>query len=225
LLTDLVSCPDDTDTAIDSVLDCYKGELTSKLVLSVLMSYNHLGRTKTLKFFSWAGQKMDFQFDDNLIEYMVDFFGRRKLFDDIKCLLKTIVAHQGQVSSKALSICIRFLGREGRVDEALSLFDEMESVFGCKPDNLVCNNVLYVLCKKQSSEEMIELALSIFHKIESPDTYSCSNMIVGLCRLGRFEAALEIFRKMDKVGVHPTRSAMNVPIGDLCLMSSKEGSV
>ncbi|KAK2361725.1 pentatricopeptide repeat-containing protein [Trifolium repens] len=225
LLTDLVSCPNDTDTAIDSVLDCYKGELTSKLVLSVLMSYNHLGRTKTLKFFSWAGQKMDFQFEDNVIEYMVDFFGRRKLFDDIKCLLKTIVAHQGQVSSKALSICIRFLGREGRVDEALSLFDEMESVFGCKPDNLVCNNVLYVLCKKQSSEEMIELALSIFHKIESPDTYSCSNMIVGLCRLGRFEAALEIFRKMDKVGVHPTRSAMNVLIGDLCLMSSKEGSV
>ncbi|AES80557.1 putative tetratricopeptide-like helical domain-containing protein [Medicago truncatula] len=225
LLTDLVSCPTDTDTAIDNVLDCYKAELTSDLVLRVLMSYNHLGRTKTLKFFSWAGTKMDFQFDDSVIEYMVDFFGRRKLFDDIKCLLMTIVAHKGQVSSKALSICIRFLGREGRINEVLSLFDEMESVFGCKPDNLVCNNVLYVLCKKQSSEEMIELALSIFDKIESPDTYSCSNMIVGLCRLGRFEAALEIFRKMDRVGVHPTRSAMNVLIGDLCLMSAKEGSV
>jgi len=168
---------------------------------------------------------MDFQFDDSVIEYMVDFFGRRKLFDDIKCLLMTIVAHKGRVSSKALSICIRFLGREGRINEVLSLFDEMESVFGCKPDNLVCNNVLYVLCKKQSSVEMIELALSIFDKIESPDTYSCSNMIVGLCRLGRFEAALKIFWKMDKVGVHPTRSAMNVLIGDLCLMSSKEGSV
>lgn len=168
---------------------------------------------------------MGFQFDDTVIEYMVDFFGRRKLFDDIKCLFMTVVAHKGKVSSKALSICIRFLGREGRINEALSLFEEMESVFGCKPDNLVCNNVLYVLCKKQSSVEMIELALSIFHKIESPDTYSCSNMIVGLCRLGRLEAALEIFRKMDKVGVHPTRSAVNILIGELCLMSSKEGFV
>ncbi|CAI8613385.1 unnamed protein product [Vicia faba] len=225
LLTDLVSCPTVTDTAIDCVLDSYKGELTSNLVLSVLMSYNHLGRAKTLKFFSCAGEKMDFQFDDDVVEYMVDFFGRRKLFDDIKCLLMTIVARKGRVSYKALSICIRFLGREGRINEVLSLFDEMESVFGCKPDNLVCNNVLYVLCKKQSSVEMIELALSIFDKIESPDSFSCSNMIVGLCRLGRFQAALEIFRKMDKVGVHPTRSAMNVLIGELCLMSSKEGSV
>lgn len=225
LLTDLVSCTGVTDTAIDSVLDSYKGELTSNLVLSVLKSYNHLGRAKTLKFFSWAGEKMDFEFDDAVIEYMVDFFGRRKLFDDIKCLLMTIVARKGRVSYKALSICIRFLGREGRINEVLSLFDEMESVFGCKPDNLVCNNVLYVLCKKQSSVEMIELALSIFDKIESPDSFSCSNMIVGLCRLGRFEAALEIFRKMNKVGVHPTRSAMNVLIGELCLLSSKEGSV
>ncbi|KAG5027716.1 hypothetical protein JHK82_023572 [Glycine max] len=73
---------------------------------------------------------------------MADFFGRRKLFDNIKCLFNTLPFHKGRVSSKALSICIR-----------------------CKPDNLVCSNMLNVLCKRESSVEMIELALSIFHKI------------------------------------------------------------
>ncbi|KAH1240044.1 hypothetical protein GmHk_08G024336 [Glycine max] len=96
---------------------------------------------------------------------MADFFGRRKLFDNIKCLFNTLPFHKGRVSSKALSICIRFLGRQGRIKESLSLFEEMETVFRCKPDNLVCSNMLNVLCKRESSVEMIELALSIFHKI------------------------------------------------------------
>ncbi|XP_057436537.1 pentatricopeptide repeat-containing protein At5g64320, mitochondrial-like [Lotus japonicus] len=223
LLSDLVSLPG--DTAIDHVLDRYKGDLSSNFVLRVLMSYQHLGRAKTLNFFSWAGTQMGFQFDDSVVEYMADFLGRRKLFDDMKCLLMTVASQKGKVSPKAMSICIRFLGRHGRIHEALSLFEEMETVFGCKPDNLVFNNVLYVLCKKQSSEETIELALRIFHKMESPDTYSCSNTIVGLCRLGRLEAALEIFSQMNKIGVLPTRSAVNMLIGELCSLSEKKGSV
>ncbi|XP_061351934.1 putative pentatricopeptide repeat-containing protein At5g59900 [Gastrolobium bilobum] len=223
LLCDHLSCTSDTN--IDAVLNRYKGELSSNLVLGVLMRYKHLGRAKTLKFFSWAGTQMGFQFDDSVVEYMADFLGRRKLFDDIKCLFMTVSSQKGRVSCKALSICIRFLGRQGRINEALSLFEEMETLFGCKADNLVYNNMLYVLCKKQSSCEMIELALTIFHKMESPDTYSCSNMIVGLCKLGRLETALEIFGQMDKIGVLPTRSALNMLIGELCLMSAKEGYV
>ncbi|CAJ1843949.1 unnamed protein product [Sphenostylis stenocarpa] len=223
LLSDLVSCANDNDLA--RVLTCHKRDLTSNLVLRVLRSYKQMGRGKTLKFFSLAGTHMGFQFDDSVVEYMADFLGRRKLFDDIRCLLTTVSFHMGRVSSKALSICIRFLGRQGRIKEALSLFEEMETVFKCKPDNLVCNNMLYVLCKRESSLEMIQLALTIFHKIEAPDTYSCSNMIVGFCKLGRLESALEIFNKMDKIEVLPTRSAVNMLIGDLCLMSAKEGSV
>ncbi|KAE9604884.1 hypothetical protein Lal_00036856 [Lupinus albus] len=215
-----------SNDSIDNVMNCYKGELSSNLVLEVLMNYKQLGRVKTLQFFSWAGTHMGFQFHDSVVEYMADFLGRRKLFDDMKCLLMTVSLHnEGRVSSRALSICIRFLGRDGRVKEALSLFEGIGTMFRCKPDNHVFNNMLYVLCKKQSSDEMIELALTVFRKIESPDTYSCSNMIVGLCKLGRLETALEIFGQMNKIGVLPTRSALNVLIGELCLISAKEGSV
>ena len=221
LLCNRVSCTSD----IDNVLGCYKGQLSSNLVLRVLMSYKQLGRAKTLNFFSWAGTQMGFQFDDSVVEYMADFLGRRKLFDDMKCLLMSVSLHKGRVSCRVLSICIRFLGRQGRIKEALSLFEEMGTVFRCEPDNLVYNNMLYVLCKRQSSEEMVELALSIFRRIESPDTYSCSNMLVGLCKVGRLEAALEIFGRMDEIGVLPTRSALNLLIGQLCSISAKEGSV
>ncbi|XP_027906242.1 pentatricopeptide repeat-containing protein At1g63070, mitochondrial-like [Vigna unguiculata] len=222
LLSDLVSC---AHSDMAGVFALHKRELTSNLVLGVLRGYKQLGRAKTLKFFSLAGSHMGFHFDDSVVEYMADFLGRRKLFDDIKCLLTTVAFHKGGVSPKALAICIRFLGRQGRIKEALSLFEDTETVFKCKPDNLVCNNMLYVLCKRESSLEMIQLAHSIFHKIETPDTYSCSNMIVGFCKFGRVESALEIFNQMEKIGVLPTRSAVNMLIGELCLTSAKEGSV
>ena len=37
----------------------------------------------------------------------------------------------------------------------------MESQVRCKPDNLVDNNMLHVLCKKERSEELIDFALMI----------------------------------------------------------------
>lgn len=210
---------------LDNLLLRYKKKLTSDLVLKILMSYRQLGRIKTLEFFSWAGSQMGFKFDDSVIEYMADFLGRRKLFDDMKCLLVTASTSNCEVSSRTFSICIRFLGRQGRIREALCLFEEMESKFKCKPDNLVYNNMLYVLCKKESSGQLIDLAVSIFRGIELPDTFSYSNIIIGLCKFGRFETALEVFGEMYRVGLLPTRSVVNVLIGKLCSLSAKEGEV
>lgn len=211
--------------SIDSLLNSFKEQLSSELVLQVLMNYKQLGRRKTLEFFSWAGFQMRFQFDDCVVEYMADFLCRRKLFDDMKCLLLTVSLHKGRVSCRTISTCIRFLGRQGRIREALCVFEEMESKFGCRPDNLVHNNVLYVLCKKESSGHLIDFALAVFRKIESPDIYSYSNMLVGLCKFGRFEIAIEVFGDMCRTGLVPTRSAVNVLIGELCLLSAKEGAV
>ncbi|XP_048441361.1 pentatricopeptide repeat-containing protein At3g53700, chloroplastic-like [Pyrus x bretschneideri] len=212
-------------TSIDILLKKLKKKLSSELVLQILMNYKQLGRSKTLDFFSWAGFQMGFRFDDCVVEYMADFLGRRKLFDDMKCLLLTVSSHKGRVSCRAVSICIRFLGRQGRIREALCMFEEMESKFGCKPDNLVYNNVLYVLCKKESSGHLIDFALAVFRTIESPDTYSYSNILVGLCKFGRFETAIEVFGDMYKSGLVPTRSAVNAFIGELCSFSAKEGAV
>ncbi|KAL5550219.1 hypothetical protein UlMin_000395 [Ulmus minor] len=210
---------------IDDLLESYKEKLNSNVVLQILMKYKQLGRIKTLEFFSWAGLQMGFQFEDFVVEYMVDFFGRRKLFDDMKCLLLTISSRKGQVSCRTFSICIRYLGRQGRIREALCLFEEMESKFSCKPDNFVFNNMLYVLCKKNSAPQLIDLALTIFRRIEVPDTYSYSNMVVGLCKFDRLETALQVFDEIGKAGLIPTRSAVNFLIGKLCSLSAKEGAI
>ncbi|KAM6546113.1 hypothetical protein CsatB_026849 [Cannabis sativa] len=215
----------DTTTSIEDLLSTYKDKLNSNVVLQILMNYGQLGRIKTLEFCSWAGIQMGFQFNDCVIEYMADFLGRRKLFDDMKCLLLTVVSHSGRVSCRTFSICIRYLGRQGRISEALCLFEEMESKFRCKPDNLVYNNMLYVLCKKNSSEQLIDLAITIFRRIELPDTYSYSNVVVGLCKFDRIETALEVFGEMGRTGLVPTRSAVNVLIGKLCSLSAKEGAI
>ncbi|KAG9447079.1 hypothetical protein H6P81_013207 [Aristolochia fimbriata] len=221
----LISSPADTTRDLDNLLKDFKNKLSSELVLQVVMNYRRLGRRNTLEFFSWAGLQIDFRFDDLLVEYMADFLGRRKLFDDMKGLLKTVSSRKGRISSRAISICIRFLGRQGRVKEALSLFQEMESAFNCLPDNLVFNNMLYVLCKRETSFETIDIALTIFWRIDSPDAYSYSNLIVGLCKCGRLENAFHVFNEMHRRGVAPTRTAVNNLIGGLCELSMKEGCV
>ena len=101
----------------------------------------------------------------------------------------------------------------------------MESQFRCKPDNLVYNNMLCVLCKKERSEELIDFALMILRRIKFPDTYSYSNILVGLCKFGRFKTALDVFGEMGRAGLVPTRSAVNFLIGELCSLSAKEGAV
>ena len=100
----------------------------------------------------------------------------------------------------------------------------MESQFRCKPDNLVYNNMLYVLCKKERSEELIDFALMILRRIKFPDTYSYSNILVGLCKFGRFETALDVFGEMGRAGLVPTRSAVNFIIGELCSFKCKRRS-
>uniref|UniRef100_A0A7N2MUS7 Pentatricopeptide repeat-containing protein n=1 Tax=Quercus lobata TaxID=97700 RepID=A0A7N2MUS7_QUELO len=101
----------------------------------------------------------------------------------------------------------------------------MESQFRCKPDNLVDNNMLHMLCKKERSEELIDFALMILRRIKFPDTYSYSNILVGLCKFGRFETALDVFGEIGRAGLVPTRSAVNFLIGELCSLSAKGGAV
>ncbi|KAJ6804089.1 pentatricopeptide repeat-containing protein-like isoform X2, chloroplastic [Iris pallida] len=224
----LLSQPTSSDQPLDLdalLKDFHPSLLTPDLLLQTLKSYKALGRPKTLEFFSWAGAQLGFRLDDPVVEFMADFLGRRKLFDDLKCLLVTVSASRGPVSPKAISICIRFLGREGRLSEALALFETMESELGCRPDNLVFNNLLYVLCRKSSSAESVDTALDVFCRIESPDKYSYSNVIVGLCRAGRLEGALEVFRGIGRASLAPTRSAANVLVGKLCESSGKTESV
>ncbi|KAA0044580.1 pentatricopeptide repeat-containing protein [Cucumis melo var. makuwa] len=217
--------PQTPNLDINHLLKRFKDNLSSDLVLQILMNYKLLGRAKTLEFFSWSGLQMGFRFDASVVEYMADFLGRRKLFDDMKCLLVTVLSHKGRISCRTFSICIRFLGRQGRVREALCLFEEMEPKFGCKPDNLVFNNMLYALCKKEPTGELIDTALKIFRRIELPDKYSYSNVIIGLCKFGRYSTAIEAFGEMYRAGLVPTRSAANILIGNLCSLSAKEGAL
>ncbi|URD82116.1 PPR repeat [Musa troglodytarum] len=214
--------PSDRPPDLDGLLVWFERKLTSDLVLEVLKCHRRLGRSATLGFFSWAGFRLGFRFDDPVVEYMADFLGRRKLFDDLKWLLRTVARSNGRVSTRSVAICIRFLGRQGRVGEALSLFEVMELELNCPPDNLVINNVLYVLCKKDLSGGSIDVAVRIFHRIVQPDMYSYSNIIIGLCRFGRLENAFEVLREMTRATLVPTRTAVNTLIRELCQFGGKD---
>ncbi|KAH0460635.1 hypothetical protein IEQ34_011298 [Dendrobium chrysotoxum] len=212
----LLSEPSDRPLDFDFLLQSFENKLTSDLVLRVLRNYKLLGRSRTLEFFSWAGFQLDFHFDDEVVEYMADFLGRRKLFDDLKCLLKTAASRRGRVSARSFAISIRFLGRHGRIMEALALFERMESEFFCSPDNVVFNNMLYVLCRKDPHGNFIDAALLILRRIGKPDEFTYSNILIGLSRFGRLDIAIQIFHEMSRAHLIPTRTAANILIRQLC---------
>lgn len=223
------------NSKIHSILRRLRFNLTPEIVLGVLKNYRRIGRDRALQFFSWAGNRNGYRHDNIVVDYMADFLGRRKLFDDLKCLLKTMSAERsGLVTPRTVSIAVRYLGRAGKIDEALLVFEQMEQKYDVKPNNLVFNNVLYILCKSSAvnREHMVscvEKGLLIFEKMDSPDTYSYSNVIIGLCKIGRVEEAMIIFDEMQGDGVmvrvSPTRTAVNNLIGELCAANMKQGSV
>lgn len=100
--------------------------------------------------------------------------------------------------------------------EALALFESMESELLCVPDNLVFNNMLYVLCRKDPRGSSIDAALLIFRRIGKPDEFTYSNILIGLSRFGRFEDAVKVFYEMSRAHLIPTRTAANILISQLC---------
>ncbi|XP_020584656.1 pentatricopeptide repeat-containing protein At3g53700, chloroplastic-like [Phalaenopsis equestris] len=224
-IVSLLSEPSDIPLDLDFQLQNFKNKLTSDIVLRILRNYKQLGRSRTLEFFSWAGFQLEFRFDDAVVEYMTDFLGRRKLFDDLKWLLKTAASRRGGVSTRSVAISIRFLGRQGRIMEALALFEGMELEFFCRPDNLVFNNILYVLCRKDPHEDSMDAALLIFRQMGQPDEFSYSNILIGLSRFGRFEIATQIFHEMSRAHLIPTRTAANILIKQFCESGGKRNLV
>ncbi|XP_072953624.1 uncharacterized protein [Typha angustifolia] len=218
----LLSSSSDPSQTLDDLLKDFKPKLTSDLVLDILRSHRQLGRSRTLQFFSWAGSHLGFRFDDAVVEYVAGFLAQREPFDDLKRLLKTVAANNGRVSTRTVLICIWSLGRQGRVLEALAIFEMMELELNCYPDNLVFNSVLYLLCKTECSGGMIDVALTIFRRIGQPDANSYSSIIVGLCVSGRLENALQMFDEMQRCNLAPRISVANALIGQLCEIGGRK---
>ncbi|CAA6660128.1 unnamed protein product [Spirodela intermedia] len=205
----LLSDPSNRRKAVEDLLSDHGDELSSELVLGVLTNYRKLGRVRTLDFFSWAGSRLSYRFDDVVVEYMADFLGRRKLFDDLK-------SRPGRSRSASGSW---EAGESGRCPVPVRDHGIGTQL---RPDNIVFNNVLYMLCKLTHTEDSIDVALAFFRRIGCPDEYSYSNVLLGLCKSGRMVSALKVFDEMLMAKLLPTRTAANVLIGALCNLGLKK---
>lgn len=96
---------------------------------------------------------------------------------------------------------VEFKRKEGRVQEAIALFESMTSE-GFPPNKVTFNTLLDCLCK---SDE-VDLALKMLYGMKKmnciPDVFTYNTIIYGLAKDNRVSVAFWLFHQMRKV-LHP----------------------
>ncbi|XXG78805.1 hypothetical protein AAC387_Pa08g2665 [Persea americana] len=87
------------------------------------------------------------------------------------------------------------LGKAGKIEDAIHLFDEMAEI-GISPDTTVYTNLLNGFCKFHRMDEAFMFLSSFLKKryVVSLDGYCC--MIDGLFGTGRFEEACKYYKNL-----------------------------
>ncbi|KAI3729384.1 hypothetical protein L6452_18041 [Arctium lappa] len=103
-----------------------------------------------------------------------------------------------EVNVHLFTTVIRVCAREGRIDAALSMLDEMRS-----------NSVDGVLCKANKLNEAIELFEQMEHNKKVPCAYAYNTMIMGYGLAGKFDEAFQLLGKQKLKGSIPSVIAYN----------------
>ncbi|KAL5537427.1 hypothetical protein UlMin_043838 [Ulmus minor] len=117
--------------------------------------------------------------------------------------------------TSSFQIVICDLLKTSKLDLALSLFNDMIQI-GCKPDVLICNNLIDGLCNSNRLEEGYE----ILREMEASGlelTHFTHNSLYGcLCRRDDVVGALDLIKRMRLHGHEPWMKHSNLLVKRLC---------
>ncbi|KAI3804869.1 hypothetical protein L1987_26729 [Smallanthus sonchifolius] len=111
-----------------------------------------------------------------------------------------------EIDACCLNIMIKGLCKNGDVDGALQVFDEMPKQ-GCKPNVRTFSALMHGLCEADN----VEYAVSLLGKMETegiePDTILINILISGLRKKGQVEESIKLFDTMLLKGCEPVSSS------------------
>ncbi|KAL1198378.1 putative pentatricopeptide repeat-containing protein [Cardamine amara subsp. amara] len=124
---------------------------------------------------------------------------KKNEFDEASKVFYVMVTKKGgDLDGSFYRIMIDWLCKNGRVDSARKVFDEMRQR-GVEVDNLTWASIIYGLLVKRRVAE----AYKIFEAIENPDISIYHALIKGMVKIKRASEATEVFRKMIQRGCEP----------------------
>nr|KYP49460.1 hypothetical protein KK1_028807 [Cajanus cajan] len=120
-----------------------------------------------------------------------------------KELIETYLGCLCQVVPLSYSLFVRALCRAGRVEEALTLLEEVgeeKSIL----DQLTCGSIVHGLLRKGRLEEALAKVDVMKHKGVAPTIHVYTSLIVHFFKEKQVEKAIETFKEMQHSGYEPT---------------------
>ncbi|KAL4576851.1 hypothetical protein LXL04_012951 [Taraxacum kok-saghyz] len=120
---------------------------------------------------------------------------------------KTCVQKLGQIGFStplAYSLCIRALCRAGKLEEGLTMADEIDENDKITLDGYIYGSVIHGLLRKNRLQEALEKIESMKQVNIFPTVHVYTSLIVYFFREKQISKALEVFEKMKREGCEPT---------------------
>ncbi|XP_077242864.1 pentatricopeptide repeat (PPR) superfamily protein [Tasmannia lanceolata] len=141
--------------------------------------------------------KLGFESELHLGNSLIDMYVKCGNMDNAEMVFATLP----KVSVVSWNVLIAGYGQQGNSEKAIEIFERMQS-FGYEPDDVTYISMLGA-CVKSGD---IETACQMFDKMLRPSISSWNAILSGYCQKGRYEEAVELFRKMQFVNVQIDRT-------------------
>lgn len=141
------------------------------------------------------GFEVDIEAGKKIMETLL----KKNQFDEASKVFYVMVSKRGgDLDGSFYRIMIDWLCKNGRIDTARNVFDEMRQR-GIQVDNLTWASIIYGLLAKRRVAE----AYKTVEAIENPDISIYHALIKGMLKIKRASEATEVFRKMIQRGCEP----------------------
>ncbi|CAI0416372.1 unnamed protein product [Linum tenue] len=184
--------PDDPD------LRALSPFLNPKLVETVLYSFQSWKLAHF--FFTWASNQQGYRHNAYTFNAMASILSRARQNAPLRALSEQILRSRCPMTPGALGFFIRCLGCAGLVEEANSLFDQVQSEGLCFP-NVYAYNCLLEAVSKSNCVDLVDARLKeMSDRGFVFDKYTLTPVLQVYCNAGRFDKAFDVFNMISDRG-------------------------
>lgn len=133
--------------------------------------------------------------------YLSSLCESRKLLDARRCV--KYLVKRGFTKQLGYSLLVKSLCRAGKVEEGLSLVDEMEHL-GCSADQFIYGTLVHALLRKGRLDEALDKVEEMKRAGIAQSTHIHTSLIVHFCKEKQIGKATEILMTMREDGCEPT---------------------
>ncbi|KAF0899614.1 hypothetical protein E2562_020805 [Oryza meyeriana var. granulata] len=152
-----------------------------------------------------------------LLKGLCDFNTSQQALDLLHIMLMACDTAGGGCQPNVVSYntVINGLLREGQVDKAYCLFDEMLDQ-GISPDVVTYSSIIATLSKSQAMDKATEVLTRMVKNGIMPNCVTYNSFVHGYCSSGKPKEAIAILKKMHRDGVEPDVVTYNTLMDYLC---------